>query len=95
VSDAKTPKTPDAPANSFRVTLEVTSGKPRMDGPLLIALRGQNRNLQLREISRTEFKELFKKKKVLIKGQAATPSSTLAPGITHVDILGYVDSVKP
>ncbi len=81
--------TPEAPANSFRVTLEVTSTKPRIDGILLEALRAQDRNLQLREISRTEFKTLFKKKKILIKGQPAIPSSSLASGITHVDILGY------
>ncbi len=83
------PAIPEAPANSFRITLEVTSTKPRIDGILLEALRGQDRNLQLREISRTAFKELFKKKKILIKGQPAVPSSSLASGLTHVDILGY------
>ena len=87
-------KTPEAPSNSFRITLELSSPKPRMDGALLEALRGQSRNLQLREISRTEFKALFKKKKILIKGQPATPSSALASGVTHVDILGYTDCPK-
>jgi 23S rRNA-/tRNA-specific pseudouridylate synthase len=53
------------------------------------ALRKQSRNLLLKNISRTEFKELFKAKKVRIKGQPATPSSALAEGTTYVDIMGF------
>ena len=81
--------TPALPTNAFRVTLELSRREPRMDKVLLEAIRAQNRNLALREISRTDFKELFKKKKILIKGQPATPSSSLESGTTHVDILGF------
>ncbi|MBC7387045.1 MAG: hypothetical protein H7301_12910 [Cryobacterium sp.] len=86
---------PAQPENSFRVTLETLSSKPRIDQVLLEALRGQSRNPNLKRISRTEFKELFKKKKILIKGQPATPSSSLASGVTHVDILGYSENPSP
>lgn len=60
-----------------------------MDVILLEAIRGQEDNLELKRISRTAYKELFNQKKILIKGQAAKPSSALAKGITYVDILGY------
>lgn len=83
------------PLNSFRVTLDLLQSKPRLDQVLLEALRKQNRNAQLRGISRTEFKTLFKNKKIQIKGQAATPSSSLASGTTHIDILGFVESPTP
>ena len=53
------------------------------------ALRDQKENLKLRVLSRTEFKQLFKEKRILIKGQPATPSSSLAAGTTYVDILGF------
>jgi hypothetical protein len=56
---------------------------------LLAALKKQNENLNLREISRTKFKELFTTGKILIKGQRATPTSALAKGTTYIDILGY------
>ena len=52
-------------------------------------IKKQNENLNLREISRVKFKELFKTGKILIKGQIATPKSSLAKGTTYVDILGY------
>lgn len=81
----------ERPKNSFRITLVLTSRKPRIDQVLLEELRKQNRNLELRNISRTEFKELFRKKKIRIKGQAATPSSSLAQGTTFVDIHGFTD----
>ncbi len=77
------------PENSFRITLTVLSAKPRIDQVLLEELRKQSRNALLKRISRTEFKELFKKKRVQIKGQPATPSSSLAAGSTDVDILGF------
>ncbi|MCM2324313.1 MAG: hypothetical protein NDJ90_13735 [Oligoflexia bacterium] len=80
---------PEKPANAFRVTLTLASPRPRLDQVLLEELRKQKRNHFLRNISRTEFKELFRKKRVRIKGQSATPSSSLARGTTYVDILGY------
>jgi len=86
---------PEVPENSFRVTLELTRPQPRMDGLLLEALRAQNRNPLLKNISRTEFKALFKKKRVLIKGQPATPASSLTTGTTHIDILGYTENPRP
>lgn len=82
---------PEKPKNSFRITLTLASPRPRLDQPLLEELRKQNRNLALKNISRTEFKELFKKKRIRIKGQPALPSSSLARGTTYVDIIGFED----
>lgn len=79
----------EQPKNAFRVTLTLSSPRSRIDQVLLEELRKQSRNLALKNISRTEFKELFKKKRIRIKGQPAVPSSALAQGITHVDILGF------
>ena len=79
--------------NTFRITLTLTSRKPRLDQVLLEALRLQTRNLQLKNISRSAFKALFNAKKIQIKGQNATPSSALASGTTDVDIIGYTDDV--
>lgn len=81
--------TNEKPENSFRITLTVLSAKPRIDQVLLEELRKQSRNTILKRISRTEFKELFKKRRIQIKGQPATPSSALAAGSTDVDILGF------
>ncbi len=80
---------PTKPANSFRVILELNSSGSRLDAILLKFLRDQKGNLDLQNISRTTFKELFQTGKILIKGQRAKPSSTLAKGTTYVDILGY------
>ena len=80
---------PERPANSFRLILTLNNRMPRMDVILLEANRGQEDNLELKRISRTAYKELFNQKKILIKGQAAKPSSALAKGITYVDILGF------
>ena len=80
---------PPKPKNSFRVTLELFRPEKRLDAVLLAALKSQNENLNLREISRTEFKALFNNGRIQIKGQNARPSSALAKGITYVDILGY------
>ncbi len=77
----------------FRVTLQLSTRKPRIDQVLLEELRIQNRNLALRNISRSEFKELFKRKKIRIKGQSAVPSSSLASGTTHVDIFGFEEDL--
>lgn len=80
---------PPRPPKSFRVTLELHRSEKRLDTVLLTALKQQNDNLNLREISRTKFKELFNTGKIQIKGQKATPSSSLTKGTTYVDILGY------
>lgn len=80
---------PPKPDNSFRITLDLLRPAGRLDAILLQAIKGQNENLTLREISRTAFKELFNSGKIQIKGQNARPSSGLAKGITYVDILGF------
>ncbi len=80
---------PPKPDNSFRITLDLMRPAGRLDAVLLQAIKGQNENLTLREISRTTFKELFNSGKIQIKGQNARPSSGLAKGITYVDILGF------
>ncbi len=82
-------KEPERPANSFRVTLNLDYAEDRMDNVLLEALRKQDENQELKEISRGALKELFNQKKILIKGQRAKSNSSLAKGITYVDILGY------
>lgn len=78
----------EQPKHSFRIILELTS-KQRIDGVLLEQLRNQTRNSELKNISRSSYKELFKQKRILLKGQSAVPSSTLAKGTTIVDILGF------
>ena len=77
----------EVPKNSFRVALELTSAQRRLDQVLLDALRNQKENLALKNITRTEFKILFSKKKIRIKGQPALPSSGIAAGTTWVDVL--------
>jgi hypothetical protein len=79
----------EKPLNAFRITLTLASAKRRLDQVLIEELRKQSQSLVLKNISRSEFKELFKKKKIRIKGQNALPSSALAGGVTIVDILGY------
>lgn len=78
---------PPRPPKSYRIVIELDRAEKRLDVVLLAALKNQNDNLTLREISRTKFKELFTTGRVLIKGQRATPSSGLARGKTYVDIL--------
>ena len=80
---------PPRPPKSYRLVLELHRSEKRLDSVLLTALKSQNENLNLREISRTKMKELFTTGKIQIKGQRATPSSALAKGTTYVDILGY------
>lgn len=82
---------PKQPENSFRIVLTINKRMPRMDVVLLEAIRAQEKNDELKRISRTAYKALFNEKKILIKGQAAKPSSALAAGITYVDILGFSD----
>lgn len=86
MSEANVPK---IPKGAFRIVLELASPRPRIDQVLLDELRKQNLNIDLRAISRAKLKELFKNKRIRIKGQAAVPSSSLAKGTTYVDILGY------
>ncbi len=80
---------PSQPANSYRITLNLENPESRMDNVLLNALREQEENEKLRLVSRTQLKEMFNQKKIMIKGQRAKSSSALAKGITYVDILGY------
>lgn len=80
---------PPKPANSFRVVIELNSSGQRLDAILLKKLREQKDNLDLFNISRMKFKELFTTGKIQIKGQRATPSSEIAAGTTYIDILGY------
>lgn len=80
---------PIRPPNSYRVILELNSSGSRLDSVLLKILREQKDNLDLQNISRTVYKDLFQSGKIMIKGQRAKPSSTLAKGTTYVDILGY------
>jgi len=80
---------PEQPENSFRIILKLEYPESRMDNILLNALRDQNENLTLKNISRSALKELFNDKRVLIKGQRAKSNSALAKGITYVDILGF------
>ncbi|MBY0515644.1 MAG: hypothetical protein K2P81_01960 [Bacteriovoracaceae bacterium] len=75
--------------NAFRIVIELEQPESRMDNVLLNALRDQEENEKLRNISRTALKELFNQKKILIKGQRAKSSSALAKGKTYVDILGF------
>lgn len=84
-----TTTTPAQPANSFRIALNLTHAESRMDNILLNALREQNDNEALKAMSRTLLKDLFAEKKIMIKGQRAKSSSSLATGTTYVDILGY------
>jgi hypothetical protein len=80
---------PVQPPHSIRIVLELLRPERRLDTVLLKAIKDQNDNLNLREISRVAFKELFISGKIQIKGQRAKPSSSLAKGITYVDILGF------
>lgn len=80
---------PPQPPGSYRITLQINNRLPRLDSILLEAIRGQEDNPELKRISRTAFKTLFNEKKILIKGQPAKPSSSVATGTTYVDILGF------
>ena len=84
-----TEKIPEKPKKSFRIALNLVSPEDRMDNALLNALREQEENMTLKHISRGALKELFNDKKIEIKGQRAKSNSSLAKGITYVDILGY------
>ncbi len=77
---------PFQPANSFRIVLNLQFPKPRIDNVLLDALKNQD-DLTMKNISRGALKVLFSNSKVMIKGQRAKSSSSLAAGTTYVDIL--------
>lgn len=82
-------KIPDQPANSFRIAINLEQPVERLDNVLLDALREQNENDKLKAISRTALKNLFNEKRIEIKGQRAKSNSSLAKGVTYVDILGF------
>jgi 23S rRNA-/tRNA-specific pseudouridylate synthase len=80
---------PKQPANSFRITLELNRTSERLDNLLLAALKEQSQNPDLKQISRSKFKNLFNDGKIEIKGQRAKPTSKLVAGTTYIDILGF------
>ena len=80
-------KAPPQPPHSYRITLTLNAPVKRLDTILLNALRDQNDNASLKSLTRKQFKDLFASKRVLIKGQPAKPSSSLAKGETCIDIL--------
>jgi len=80
---------PPKPANSCRIVLDLHQPQKRLDTILLQEFKIQNDDPKLKEVSRSKLKELFSEGKILIKGQRANPSSSLAKGITYVDILGF------
>ncbi|MGZ3725603.1 MAG: hypothetical protein ACXWQQ_07370 [Pseudobdellovibrio sp.] len=80
-------RVPPLMKNAFRVILQLVRAEKRLDNVLLLALREQDDDLNLKHISRTDFKELFTNKKIFIKGQNARPSSSVAKGTTYVDIV--------
>ena len=80
---------PPQPPKSYRVTLELHKTALRLDTLLLAALKEQSDNLDLKNISRTQFKNLFNDGRIEIKGQRAKPTSKIVAGTTYVDILGY------
>lgn len=82
-----TVKQPEEIKNAFRVTLELEERAERLDTVLLEALKNQDTNQELKEISKGQFKKLFVEKKVLIKGQNAKAKSPVNDGTTFVDIL--------
>jgi hypothetical protein len=84
-----TTNVPAQPENSFRIKLELEHPESRMDTVLLKALKEQNENEALKNISRGALKDLFGKSQIFIKGQRAKSSSALAKGVTFVDILGF------
>ncbi len=80
---------PELRENAVRVTIELNWPEKRLDNVLLDKIRTQGENLSLKTISRSTLKQLFANGKIQIKGQNARPSSSLAKGITYVDILDY------
>lgn len=87
LNQGMTYKIPEQPENSFRVTLELEKAEPRLDIVLMDALKKQDDNEALKEISKKKLKDLFTDKKVQIKGQSAKAKSPLNNGTTYIDIL--------
>ena len=80
-------KAPEIPENSFRITLELVTSAPRLDTVLIEALKKQDENEDLKNISKIKLKKLFTEKKILMKGQSAKAKSSVNVGTTYVDIL--------
>jgi ribosomal 50S subunit-recycling heat shock protein len=80
---------PPQPPQSFRVVLDLVRSEKRLDNILLLSLKAQKENLNLRILTRGAFKKLFSEGRIQIKGQRARPSSSVNKGFTYVDILGY------
>ena len=80
---------PPQPEKSFRITLDLERAQNRLDSCLLAAMKSQTAQPSLQQMSRSKFKELFNTGKILIKGQRAKPTSSLAKGVTYIDILGF------
>ncbi|MDH4467893.1 MAG: hypothetical protein QE271_07535 [Bacteriovoracaceae bacterium] len=77
---------PPVPENSFRITVHLDYAENRMDKILLKALQEQSENEELKKTTRSTLKALFAKGRVMIKGQVARPASSLAKGVTYIDI---------
>jgi hypothetical protein len=88
-STESTIKVTPVPLGAYRVQIDTKVPLPRLDTVLLDLCRKQKENIKLKILSRASLKELFKKKRIRIKGQIATPSSSIAIGTTYVDILGF------
>ncbi len=80
-------KIPVRPENSFRVTLNLAAPVERLDVTLFEALKEQDENADLNQISKAHLKKLFTEKKIFIKGQIAKAKSPINKGITYIDIL--------
>lgn len=78
---------PEQPENSFRITLDLKTPEDRLDIVLISAIKQQDENETLKNISKAHLKRLFSEKKVLIKGQSAKAKSSVNSGITYIDIL--------
>ncbi len=79
---------PVKPPNSTRITLDLPVAEPRLDAALLKFIK-HSKDLKIGELSRAALKKLFTDGKIQIKGQRARPASSIAAGITYVDILDY------
>lgn len=82
-------KEPAKQEGCFRVAINLEKPTDRMDLALLEVLNNQDENAELKKISKKGLKNLFEEKKIFIKGQRARAKSSLASGLTYVDIEGY------
>jgi hypothetical protein len=74
-------------AGATRIILDLNFAVPRLDSVLLSHLRSQTEHPELKTITRAQFKELFAKGGIQVKGQNAKANSGLASGRTYIDIL--------